>query len=104
MHRYIFFRTSDPQALIGKGLVSLLSPSAFTFAADLFAQYEGSGDGLGWGDLWSDSFPLGLILIMLTIDIKIYATLGWCALHSCNLRLAMPLLHCDPFSLSCRHF
>lgn len=41
MHRYIFFRTGEPQALIGKGLVSLLSPSAFTFAADLFAAYEG---------------------------------------------------------------
>lgn len=75
--RYIFFRTGEPQALFGKGLVSLLSPSAFTFAADLFASYEGAGDGVGWGDLWEDSFPLGFILVMLTIDIKLYATAGW---------------------------
>ncbi|KAK9808280.1 hypothetical protein WJX73_007025 [Symbiochloris irregularis] len=77
MPRYIFFRTGEPQALIGKALVSLLSPSAFTFAADLFAAYEGAGDGMGWGDLWSDPYPLGAILFMMTVDIKLYATVGW---------------------------
>ena len=41
--RFIFFRTGEPQALTGKVLVSLLSPSGFTFAADLLAQYEGAG-------------------------------------------------------------
>ncbi|KAK9857576.1 hypothetical protein WJX84_000857, partial [Apatococcus fuscideae] len=33
--RYIFFRTGEPQAMVGKVFVSLLSPTAFTFSADL---------------------------------------------------------------------
>ena len=65
------------QAIAGKVAVSLLSPSAFTFAADLIGQYEGSGVGLQWSDMWSDPLPLGAILFMLAIDAKIYAGLAW---------------------------
>ena len=65
------------QAIAGKVAVSLLSPSAFTFAADLIGQYEGSGVGLHWTDMWSDPLPLGAILFMLAIDAKIYAGLAW---------------------------
>ena len=57
--------------------MSLLSPSAFTFAADLIGQYEGSGVGLHWSDMWSDPLPLGAILILLALDAKIYAGLAW---------------------------
>lgn len=32
---------------------------------------------MGWGDLWSDPYPLGAILFMMTLDIKLYATVGW---------------------------
>ena len=58
--------------------VSLLSPSAFTFAADLIGQYEGSGVGLHWSDMWSDPLPLGAILFLLALDAKLYAGLAWC--------------------------
>ena len=61
-------------------LVSLLSPTAFTFAADLIGEYEGGGQGLHWGDLWVDPYPLGAVLIMLALDAKLYAFLAWCAL------------------------
>ena len=57
--------------------MSLLSPSAFTFAADLIGQYEGSGVGLHWSDMWSDPLPLGAILILLAVDAKMYAGLAW---------------------------
>ena len=70
-------RTGEPQALGGKFFVSLLSPTAFTFAADLFASYEGAGDGMTWGNLWEDSFPLGGVLIMLAVDAKLYCALAW---------------------------
>jgi hypothetical protein len=65
------------QAIVGKVFVSLLSPSAFTFAADLVGQYEGSGEGLHWSNLWSDPFPMGAILFMLAADVKLYSLLAW---------------------------
>jgi hypothetical protein len=70
-------RTTEPQALVGKLMVSLLSPSAFTFATDLLAQYEGAGAGLSWGDVWDDPYPLGAIWIMLAVDTALYAVLAW---------------------------
>lgn len=57
--------------------MSLLSPSAFTFAADLIGQYEGAGVGLHWSDMWSDPLPLGAILFLLALDAKMYAGLAW---------------------------
>ncbi len=65
------------QAIAGKVAVSLLSPSAFTFAADLIGQYEGSGVGLHWSDMWSDPLPLGAIIFLLALDAKLYAGLAW---------------------------
>ena len=56
---------------------SFLSPSAFTFAADLFATYEGGGQGLGWSDVWVDAFPVGAIMIMLVWDTLLYSVLAW---------------------------
>ena len=41
--RYIFFRTGEPQAMVGKVFVSLLSPTAFTFSADLYGEYQAAG-------------------------------------------------------------
>lgn len=74
---YIFFRTEENQALWGKATVGLLSPSAFTFAADLFAAYEAGGVGLGWNSLWDDAFPLGAVLLLLSADTVLYLALGW---------------------------
>ena len=79
------------QAIVGKVFVSLLSPSAFTFAADLIGEYEGSGEGLQWSNLWSDPFPMGAILIMLATDAKLYSLLAWSG--SCNPSL---LSFCPP--------
>ena len=75
--RYIFFRSEENQALAGKAVVGLLSPSAFTFAADLFATYEGGGEGLGWGSVWEDDFPLGAVMLLLSADTIIYVMLAW---------------------------
>ena len=70
------------QALAGKVFVSLLAPTAFTFAADLIGEYEGGGRGLHWADVWADPYPLGAVLFMLALDAKLYAALGWCAHRS----------------------
>ena len=77
IRRYIFFRSEENQALAGKTAVALLSPSAFTFAADLFAAYETGGEGLGWGAVWDDAFPLGAVMLMLCADTMLYFALAW---------------------------
>jgi hypothetical protein len=75
--RYIFIRTEENQAVVGKTAISLFSPSAFTFASDLFGAYEAGGRGLGWRDLWDDAFPIGAVMLMLTFDTLLYFTLAW---------------------------
>lgn len=69
----------EPQAMGGKVFVSLLSPTAFTFAADLYASYEGGGSGMSWANVWDDPFPLGGIMIMLAVDSVLYCCLAWYA-------------------------
>jgi len=75
--RYIFIRTEENQALAWKTVIGLFSPSAFTFASDLFGTYEAGGQGLGWGDLWDDGFPIGAVMLLLYFDTLLYAALAW---------------------------
>eukprot|EP00898_Chlorokybus_atmophyticus_P008904 jgi/Chlat1/9014/Chrsp94S08294 len=75
--RYLFFRSASTQALAGKSLVSLLSPTAFTFGADLFAQYEGADIGLTWRDIGETEFPLAWIMALMLFDTFLYAALAW---------------------------
>ncbi len=70
--RYIFIRTEEQQALAGKTAIGLFSPSAFTFASDLFGAYEAGGQGLGWKDLWDDGFPIGAVMLLLYFDTLLY--------------------------------
>lgn len=65
------------QAVWAKLVVCLLSPTAFTFAADLLGDYEGSGRGLGWRDLRTDPLSFGAICLMLTLDTLLYGFLAW---------------------------
>ncbi len=62
---------------MGKVLISLLSPSAFTFASDALANREGANYGVGWGDLTDGPFPLLGIMAMLLVDTSLYAALAW---------------------------
>ena len=64
------------QALPGKLAVSLLGPTAFTFASDLAMLYEGGGEGLTWSHLWTDGYPLGAIMLMLALDTVLYSMLA----------------------------
>ena len=63
----------EPQAVAGKYGVALLAPTAFTFFADLLAQYEGASVGADWGDAWADPFPIGAVLAMLLLDTAFYS-------------------------------
>ena len=53
--------------------MSVLAPTAFTFFADLLAQYEGVGSGATWADAFSDPLPIAAILFMLTFDTALYS-------------------------------
>eukprot|EP00899_Mesostigma_viride_P015099 jgi/Mesvir1/23590/Mv18280-RA.1 len=75
MPRYIFFRSSSGQALPGKQAACMLSPTAFTFGADLVAQYEGANLGVTWGNLNESEFPLAKIMWLLFLDIIFYTAL-----------------------------
>lgn len=63
--------------MAGKTAIGLFSPSAFTFASDLFGAYEAGGKGLGWDDLWDDGFPIGAVMLLLSFDTLLYFTLAW---------------------------
>lgn len=63
MPRYVFFKSGAPQALASKYAVCLLAPSAFTFGADLVAQYEDAGVGLQWSHVWDDPLPFGACMV-----------------------------------------
>lgn len=45
--------------------------------ADLVSGCGDAGVSLGWGDLWEDAYPVGLVLIMLLLDLFLYAGLAW---------------------------
>lgn len=51
---------------------SLLAPTAFAFATDLFAKYEAGDLGLQWTMLWDDPYPLGAMMAMLLVDGVLY--------------------------------
>ena len=82
MPRYAFY-SSDSGAggsdsnVLPKTFVSLLSPTAFTFGADLLMQYEGANLHFGWDNLWDDPFSMGRVLIFLVGDFMLYALLAW---------------------------
>ena len=61
--------------MAGKYAVSLLAPTAFTFFADLVAQYEGAGRGAAWGDAWAGAFSIAAVLALLLADTLLYGAL-----------------------------
>nr|XP_024376526.1 ATP-binding cassette sub-family A member 1-like isoform X3 [Physcomitrium patens]XP_024376527.1 ATP-binding cassette sub-family A member 1-like isoform X3 [Physcomitrium patens] len=77
MPRYLFFRTSNGQAIVGKTIASLLPPTAYAFGVDLVAHYEGSGYGLTWADIGEDGFSIWRVLMLLLADSVLYILLAW---------------------------
>ena len=79
--------------------MSLLAPTAFTFFADLLAQYEGVSSGATWADAFSDPLPIAAILFMLTFDTALYSASILIGFLSCPER---PLYSAnDPYAAQC---
>jgi len=75
--RYIFFRTSEVQALGAKRLACLLAPSAFTFAADNLGRAESANAGVTEENVWDGALSVGECMAWLVFDTVLYAALAW---------------------------
>ncbi|KAH0621712.1 hypothetical protein JD844_023309 [Phrynosoma platyrhinos] len=65
-----------------KSLLSLLSPTAFSYASQYIARYEEQGIGLQWDNMYSspmsgDDTNFGWMCWLILIDSFIYLILGW---------------------------
>jgi ABC-type multidrug transport system ATPase subunit len=76
--RYIFFRTSQGQALGGKRAACLLAPTAFTFAADALGRYEAGNAGVTLDNMWEGALSVGECGLWMFFDILLYSLLAWC--------------------------
>lgn len=82
MPRYAFFSKdaaaqNSNESIAAKTFVSVFSPTAFTFGADLLVQYEEANQKLGWSNLHDDAFSMGRVMSLLLIDFVLYAVLAW---------------------------
>ena len=77
MPRYVFFDSEESQALSAKRWACLLTPTAFTFAADLIATREGAARGVTWDTLYDDPFSLGEIVGLACVGGILYAVAAW---------------------------
>ena len=75
--RYIFFRTSQAQALGGKRVACLLAPSAFTFAADNLSRAESANAGVTAENVWDGALSVGECMGWLVFDTVLYSALAW---------------------------
>ncbi|XP_064015154.1 glucosylceramide transporter ABCA12 [Pogoniulus pusillus] len=65
-----------------KSLLSLLSPTAFSYASQYIARYEAQGVGLQWDNMYKspmigDNTSFGWMCWLILIDSFIYFILGW---------------------------
>ncbi|KAJ7419550.1 ATP-binding cassette sub-family A member 12 [Willisornis vidua] len=65
-----------------KSLLSLLSPTAFSYASQYIARYEAQGIGLQWDNIYKspmigDNTSFGWMCWLILIDSFIYFILGW---------------------------
>ena len=89
--RYAFFDTDPNEEILGKTLVSLLSPTAFTLGADLLINYEGVNLGLSWSGVEDDAFSLLRVLLVLMFDTCLYGWLAWYLEHVLPTSSMQPL-------------
>ena len=75
--KYIFFGSNSNEAATIKYAASLLSPTAFTFGADILAEYEYSAVGIQFSNIADNNFSMVSVLQMMLIDIFIYGFLAW---------------------------
>lgn len=77
MPRYIFYGSNRYEAEASKYWASLLSPTAFTFGADILGEYEYAGIGVGWDNISEGDYSFQTCLVLLFVDFLLYGALAW---------------------------
>ncbi|RYG93692.1 ATP-binding cassette domain-containing protein, partial [archaeon] len=75
--RFVYYSVDPTEEVSSKIATCLLSPAAFAYGADLIAQYEYTGMGIQWYNLFLGPFSFGVICFMLFFDFFIYGFLAW---------------------------
>jgi ATP-binding cassette subfamily A (ABC1) protein 3 len=75
--RFIFFGTNRYEATVGKTIASLLPATAFTFGADIIADYEYSQQGIQAWNAGEGDYSFNTTLGLLFFDTLLYTFLGW---------------------------
>lgn len=75
--RFIFFTTNRYEQQASKYAASLLSPTAFSFGADILADYEYSGVGVQWYNINDGYYNFAGCLRLLFVDFFLYGFLAW---------------------------
>ena len=75
--KYVFFGSNSNEAAFAKYGACLLSPTAFTFGADILAEYEYSAIGVQFSNIGENAFSMVSVFQMMIIDIFIYGFLAW---------------------------
>lgn len=77
MPRYAFLSSNENEQVVSKVFACLLSPTAFSFGADVVASLEYTGEGVQFNNMWDGDFSFGICLFMMFIDFYIYGFLAW---------------------------
>eukprot|EP01041_Mallomonas_annulata_P006632 gene6631-13438_t len=75
--RFVFIATNDFEDEAGKFAASLLSPTAFSFGADIIAQYENAGIGVQFSNLSEGTYNFGSCIQFMLLDVFLYGFLAW---------------------------
>ena len=75
--KYTFYGSSPNESITAKFIASLLSPTAFTFGAEILASYEYSTIGIQFSNISDNNFSMTSVFQMLILDTLIYGFLAW---------------------------
>jgi ATP-binding cassette subfamily A (ABC1) protein 12 len=75
--KYLFFGTNSNEAYNAKFGAAILSPTAFSFGADILSSYEYAGIGVQFNNMNENTFSMYSVLSVMVFDIFLYGFLAW---------------------------
>ena len=75
--RFIFLSTNSNENRNSKLLASILSPSAFSFGADIIANYESADLGVQYSNMHEGMYSFADSLLFMFIDAFLYGIMAW---------------------------
>lgn len=75
--RFIFINTNNNEQVVGKSFSCLLSPTAFTFGAEMISDLEYGGVGIQFHNMFVGDFNFGTVLLLMFWDFFLYGILAF---------------------------